>query len=129
MKKYILIILAVILLTAVGLFYYLNQGQEKATTKRQDTTNETVKKDVREAVWEQMSDQQKAEIIGTWQDGKVSRITWSDGAVMRATVNKSYVGQAVYVITFPSNLNATIGDVVVFADVNTFDIIGYGLRD
>lgn len=92
-------------------------------------TAETANQDVREAVWKQMSDQQKAEIIGTWQAGKVSKITWSDGAVMTSTVDKSYAGQEVYVISFPSKQNATIGDVVVYADVNTFTVIGYGLRD
>lgn len=133
MKKNSVIILSVIVLLVVlglGFFYYANQAREKATkAEEQSKTEEPVKKDVREVVWEQMSARQKDEIVGSWQAGKVSKITWSEGAVMSATVNKSYVGQEIYVVSFPSRLNPTIGDVVVYADQNTFGIIGYGLRD
>ncbi|HRN90060.1 MAG TPA: hypothetical protein PK543_00015 [Candidatus Saccharibacteria bacterium] len=133
MKKNSIIILSVVVLLVLlgsGFLYYSNQAGEKATKGEEQNKTETpAKKDVREVVWEQMSARQKDEIIGTWDSGKVSKITWSEGAVMTATVSKSYVGQEVYVINFPSKLNATIGDVVVFADLNTFNIIGYGLRD
>lgn len=130
MKKIILIILSAILLIAVGLFYYSNQGEEKVVNnEKQSAVEEAAKKDVREVVWKQLSARQKDEIVGTWEDGEASKTTLSEGSVISVVGDKSYAGQEVYLISFPSKLNYTIGDVMVYADVNTFDIIGYGLRD
>ncbi|HRN97165.1 MAG TPA: hypothetical protein PLZ58_01810 [Candidatus Saccharibacteria bacterium] len=128
MKKYIIIIIAVVTLVALGLFYFLNQT-EKTTNKDRSGTTETAKKDVREVVWRQLSEKQKSEIVGTWEDGKVSKTTLSEGNAISRVGDKSYVGQGVYLINFPSKLNATIGDVIIYADVKTYNIIGYGLRD
>lgn len=133
MKKNIIIILsAVIALTVVGLglLYYSNQAKEKAASNEQQSNTETpAKKDVREVVWGQLSERQKDEIVGTWEDGEAAKTTLNEGSVISVVGDKSYAGQEVYLISFPSKLNYTIGNVMVYADVNTFDIIGYGLRD
>lgn len=128
MKKYIIIFIVVVTLVALGLFYYLNQS-EKTTNKTQTNTTKTTKKDVREVVWGQLSEKQKSEIVGGWGDGKVSKVTLKDNSSMNLVGGKSYKGQEVYLISFPSINNPTIGDVIIYADMNTYDIIGYGLRD
>lgn len=128
MKKYIIIFIVVVTLVALGLFYYLNQS-EKTTNKTQTNTTKTTKKDVREVVWRQLSEKQKSEIVGGWGDGKVSKVTLKDNSSMNLVGDKSYKGQEVYLISFPSINNPTIGDVIIYADMNTYDIIGYGLRD
>jgi len=130
-KKNILIILsAAILLTAVGLFYYSNQGEEKVVNnEKQSAVEEAAKKDVREVVWEQLPAGQKDMIDGTWEDGKVSKITLNEQSAMSPVGDRSYAGEEVYLISFPDKRTATLGDLVVYADVNTFDLIGYGLRD
>lgn len=133
MKKNIIIILSVtilLLVVGLGLLYYSNQAEEKtARGEEQSNTEKPAKKDVREVVWGQLSARQKEEIVGTWSDGKASKTTLSEGSVISMVGDKSYAGQEVYLISFPSKLNYTIGDVMVYADVSTFDIIGYALRD
>jgi len=132
-KKNIIIILSatvLLLVVGLGLLYYSNQAEEKtAIGEKQSNTEKPAKKDVREVVWGQLSTRQKEEIVGTWSDGKASKTTLSEGSVISMVGDKSYAGQEVYLISFPSKLNYTIGDVMVYADVSTFDIIGYGLRD
>jgi len=129
MKKYIFIILAVVVIVVVGFLYHSYQSKGIDTDEEQGNTEEATEKDTREIVWEQLSAEQQKEIDGTWKDGKVSRVTLSENAVMNVTESTPYVDKDVYLISFPSKLNATIGDVIVYADVSTSDIIGYGLRD
>ena len=119
MKKYIIIFIVVVTLVALGLFYYLNQS-EKTTNKTQTNTTKTTKKDVREVVWGQLSEKQKSETVGGWGDGKLSKVTLKDDSTMNLVGDKSYKGQKVYLISFPS---------IIYADIKTYDIIGYGLRD
>jgi len=129
-KKNILIILSAILLIAVGLFYYSNQGEEKVVNnEKQSTVKEAAKKDVREVVWEQLPAGQKDMIDSTWEDGKISKITLNEQSAMSPVGDKSYAGEEVYLISFPDKRTATLGDLVIYADVNTFDLIGYGIRD
>lgn len=130
MKKNTLTVIGIVILVTAGLFYYLTQTTQVTTGgENQNNTEFTIKKDVREAVWEKMSVRQKDEINGAWQDGNVSKVTLTDTRSMRTVGDKSYVGQEVYFVTFPSKYDATLGDVVLYVDINTFDIIGYGLRD
>lgn len=130
MKKNILIILSAILLIAVGLFYYSNHIEEKVVNnEKQSAVEEAAKKDVREVVWEQLPAGQKDMIDGTWEDGKVSKTTLNEQSVMSPVGDRSYAGEEVYLISFPDKRTATLGDLVAYADVNTFDLIGYGLRE
>lgn len=130
MKKIILIILSAILLIAAGLFYYSNHIEEKViNNEKQSVIEEAAKKDVREVVWDQLPAGQKDAIDGTWEDGKVSKIILNEQSVMSPVGDRSYAGEEVYLISFPGKHTATLGDLVVYADVNTFNIIGYGLRD
>jgi cell division protein FtsL len=129
MKKYAFIILAAILLITAGLLYYTYQAKENTGNEEQNTTQKTLEKDTREIVWEQLPAQQKEEINGSWSDGEVSKTILSENTVMSTNSDTSYIGEEVYLISFPSKLNPTIGDLIVYADVDTAVIIGYGLRD
>lgn len=129
MKKYAFIILATILLIVAGLLYYAYQAKDNTSNEEQNTTQKAPEKDTREIVWEQLSTQQKEEVDGTWTDGEVSKTTLSENTVINTSVDASYIGKEVYLISFPSKLDYTIGDIIVYADVNTSVIIGYGLRD
>lgn len=127
MKKNILIILSAILLIAAGLFYYSNHIEEKVVNnEKQSAGEEAAKKDVREVVWEQLPAGQKERIDGTWKDGKVSKVTLNENSMMSPTVDKSYIGKEVYLVEFPTK---DINGIPVYVDMNTFDIIGYGLVD
>lgn len=129
MKKYAVIIFAGIILAVAGSLYYLNYTKERSANVVEQSSSEETRKDARESVWAQMSAQQKDEIDGTWSDGKIAKVTLSESSVMSTVGEKNYAGKEVYIVSFPSKLAATLGDVMVYADVNTLDIIGYGLRD
>lgn len=132
MKKHAPIILAAFLLVAAGLIYYSLTNEKTAGDEQNNITEEVEEaatKDVREAVWEQLSERQKEEIVGTWSDGEVSTVTLREGSPIRTVGDTSYDGKEVYFVSFPSKLNPTVGDVIIYADMGTFDIVGYGLRD
>ncbi len=81
--------------------------------------------DVRAEVWLQLSKEAKAEIVGSWQSGKVSRVTVDSRRFLGA---EKYMGKELLVISFTSK-RAALGDVSVFVDPQTHKIVGYGLRD
>lgn len=131
MKKIFLFILSSVLL--IGLLACSNQGEDKVVTNEEQgmekqINEETSKKDVREVVWEQLSSEQKERINGTWKDGKVSKTTLNE-SMMSEVEDKSYAGKEVYLIDFPTKSKSIPNNMIVYADVNTFDYIGIGLVD
>lgn len=131
MKKFIsLMLLAVLLL---GLVACSNQKSSEEVQKTNTTTevskdnNEnTAKKDVRENVWEELKENDKERINGTWKDGKVSKVTLNKD-MLSEVKDKSYEGKEVYLINFPTKDNFEPNVIAVYADADTFDIIGYAL--
>lgn len=121
-----------VLLLGIGIFYFLSQGKDTTTSgsapsnTEQGTTQQPSKKDVREVVWEQMSERQKETIDGTWTDGTLSNTTLQ-GVNMLGVEDKSYEGKEVYSIQLPRKRVDALGDVLtVFADVETHKLLGYG---
>jgi hypothetical protein len=91
--------------------------------------DEVVKKnDVREIVWKQLPSVQKDWINGNWKDGKVSKITLNEN-MMTKVDDKSYEGKEVYLIDFPTKNISIPNNMIVYADIITFDYIGNGLVD
>jgi hypothetical protein len=90
-----------------------------------ETNNE---KDVREVVWGQLSEEQKEWIDGTWEDGKITKVTLNEN-MMSQVIDKSYEGREVYLIDFPTKTKSKPNNMIVYADVTTFDYIGNGLVD
>jgi len=131
LKKTVLFILSACLL--LGLFACSNQNKQANNNDDQNVVanNEQVneeknEKDVREVVWEQLSSEQKEWIDGTWKDGKVSKITLNENMITQID-DKSYEGKEVYLIDFPTKSKSIPNNMIVYADVNTFDYIGNGL--
>lgn len=114
MKKITLLVFSLFIL--LGLFGCSNH------------VNGNNKKDVREVVWRQLSAQQKERINGTWKDGKVSKITLNKH-MMSQIKDKSYEGKKVYLIDFPTKSKSIPNNMVVYADMKTFNYIGIGLVD
>lgn len=137
MKKIGLITLSVIivLITVAGWLYYSTQRVEKVVdAKIQNVNPKTNGKDMREIVWEQMPTKLKNQVKGTWKDGKVdSRITLGENSIVIAegevVKDKSYAGKEVYVIDFPTKDKGIPNNMLVYADVNTFNFIGNGPVD
>lgn len=130
-KKITLPIVAIVVLIGIGLFVYFNQTGEKATNNEaQNNTKNTVKKDVREAVWDQLPPASQQSIKGTWQDGKVSKITLTKDSmiVVDNKMTTGYTGEA-YMIDWTTKNMGVPNNMIVYADLDTFDLIGYGLVD
>lgn len=134
MKKTVLFILSSCLL--LGLFACSNQNKQANTNNDQNivSINEQINEeknenDVRQVVWEQLSSEQKEWIDGsTWKNGKVTEITLNEN-MMTEVDDKSYIGKEVYLIDFPTKSKSIPNNMIVYADVNTFDYIGNGLVD
>lgn len=132
MKKVFLTIISAALLS--GLIACSNQNDE-ADHNEQNVVNSSekdkkinVEKDVREVVWGQLSSEQKEWIDGTWEVGKVSKVTLIENMMSQVT-DKSYEGKEVYLIDFPTITKYKPNNMIVYADIITFDYIGNGLVD
>ncbi|MEW4282634.1 hypothetical protein [Priestia koreensis] len=90
-------------------------------------TNKVHAADVREAVWDQLTDEKRNHIKGTWRDACVQKVVFQKS--MGSITDKSFIGKEVYMIDYPANDSLLLGDVGVFADVKSFKIIGYGYRE
>jgi hypothetical protein len=90
-------------------------------------STETKSFDVREAVWNQLSDEHKKQIQGTWKDASVyQRVLRQE---MGFNIDKTYIGKEVFIVGYPSNDNPTLGGIIVYADIKSHKLIGYGYRD
>ncbi|WP_062105142.1 hypothetical protein [Bacillus niameyensis] len=126
MKTISLVVVSAVFL--LGLFACSNEtgnnGQSVGNTSEQNNM-----KDVRENVWGQLSSQQKEQIEDSWQDAKVSKITLTK-TMMTLVEDKSYEGKEVYLIDFPTKEKSRLpNNLIVYADLDTFDYIGDGLVD
>jgi hypothetical protein len=128
MKKFTLISFSLFLL--IGLFACSNQNEQASNSDDPKTDNiqkqDTIKKDVREVIWGQLSLQQKERIDGTWKEGKVSKVTLNKD-MMSQVKDKSYEGKEVYMISFPTDEKSEPNIMTVYANVNTFNYIGDAL--
>ena len=130
MKKTILIITTATILSSIALIgamiYVLQDGTKDANQAKVEhkSTQESKKKDVREAVWEQLSSGQKEWIGGTWEDGIASKDIIENGQLIsfRPGVDaESYKGKEVYVVSFDNGLTGMFA----ITDLITYEIIGY----
>jgi len=81
--------------------------------------------DVREAVWHQLSTEQKSRINGDWEDAEVSEVTLTE-EMLNESIDRSYIGEKVYLIKFPTN---SLNKMIIYADQLSFEYIGNGLVD
>jgi hypothetical protein len=88
---------------------------------------QTEQKDIREKVWEQLSKTDQDRINGTWSDGAIMKRVLKEG--MGTVKDSRYFGREIYIIDFPVKSITSFKNVVVFADLHTRKIIGYGYLD
>lgn len=105
----------------------VNNDQNIIKTNEQDKKT-NAEKDVREVVWGQLSSEQKEWIDGTWEDGKVSKIILNENVLSQVN-DKSYEGKEVYLVDFPAKNKSKPNNMIVYADIITFDYIGNGIVD
>ncbi|WP_051316973.1 hypothetical protein [Ectobacillus panaciterrae] len=100
------------------------QNDKSGSTKAQTQDNEL---DIREAVWNQLPQKSKDEVIGTWKEATIKKITVNKD--MGRLNDVKYDGKEVYLIAFKSNKNATLGPLSIYADMQTEKIVGFGNRN
>ncbi|WP_273126979.1 hypothetical protein [Bacillus weihaiensis] len=123
------ILLAVLLLGLIACSNQTDQvgnNDEKVVNSNEQDKKINVDKDVREVVWGQLSSEQKERIDGTWEFGKVSKIILNED-MMSLINDKTYDGEEVYLIDFPTKNKFIPNNMIVYADLKTFDYIGSGL--
>jgi len=120
MKKFILIIISTFLF--LGLFGCSRQQKSNNASIKQQS-NVTVQ-DVREVVWNQLNTIDKKRIKGTWKDSKVRKITLKGN--MGKLNDSSYIDKEVYIIDFQTNSNFIPNNMVVYASLDNYKLIGYG---
>lgn len=128
MKKFFLISLTSVLLSFV-LFGCLKESSNEVV-KHQVTSAKSNNKqalDVREAVWNQLTKKKKEHIVGTWKEASVQKIILRKS--MGIINDKKFIGKEVFIIDYPSNDNPSLGGIVVYADIKSHQLIGYGFRD
>lgn len=132
-KRVILISCLVVLVGVAGVIFYINQENKKAADNdTQNSSQEVKKEDVREVVWKQLTPQQKERADGTWRDGTASKmILERDNNAMTFRLAsdeyESYIGKEVYFVNFPTgDINENFP---IYADIDTYTIVGYGLVD
>jgi hypothetical protein len=133
LKKLTLNALAYFLLSFVLIGCQQQVVDEKTEEKQYNQNSKEVQSietktlDVREAVWNQLSDEHKKQIQGTWEDATVTKRVLSES--MGFNLDKTFIGKEVYIVGYPTIENRTFGAIGVFADIESQRLIGYGHRD
>ncbi|OQR55274.1 hypothetical protein [Bacillus sp. CDB3] len=99
------------------------------TTKTNETPKtETVQttKDVRELVWNSLSQAEKDEIDGSWKDAKVSKVI-ADATEYQLD-DASFKGKEVTLVTIPSKQRELLGDINRLVDEPSGKIVGSSMR-
>jgi outer membrane biogenesis lipoprotein LolB len=86
-------------------------------------------KDIRQIVWEQLSQEEQNEIIGNWKDGKIEEIIAEKDSRQFSLKDEELDGKEVYLITFKSKNEAVIGDVQKLVDIESNKIVGTSYRN
>ena len=129
-KAVVIGIIVAILVAGAGMFYVMTKDKDDTKTANNSTSTTTTdspeeKKDVRQAVWEQLSPELQGQT--DWKQGTLSKIVYKEG--MGTVEDSSYVGKEVYVVDFPTDRKAVPNNVVIYADTTTYRQIGSGFVD
>lgn len=124
MKKLTLNALSYFLLSFVLIGCQQQAGDEKTEEKQYNQnskevqSNETKTLDVRETVWNRLTEEHKMQIQVTWKDATVyQRVLRED---MGYNLDKTFIGKEVYIIDYPSNDNPTLVRFNLYSNLFTF---------
>jgi hypothetical protein len=122
-KKVNIVILFAVMV--FGLMACINQKSNVHASSK--VANNTVEKDIREIVWEQLKPSQKELIKGTWSDAKITKIFLKSS--MGKIDDVSYIGKEVYLVDFSIKTNHIPNNMIIYADKKSGKIVGYGYVD
>lgn len=127
LKKFTLIVLSIFLLSILNGCQQQASNENKQQNVNEEKGNEILTSNVREAVWNQLTENDKKHIKGIGKDATVRKIVLRE--TMGIIKDKSYIGKQVYIVDFPANDNPTLGGVAAYADLKSYQLIGYGYRE
>jgi hypothetical protein len=91
------------------------------------TKTKTQEEDLRQVIWDKLSQESKAEIIGTWKDAKMEKVI---GNKQRSYLKDArYDGKELFHIVFSTNRDNLLGPIGVYIDPETKEIVGGDLRE
>lgn len=131
LKKGILFVVLTVLM--LGIVACSNEDEKKTSNTLTPPSNtasiskNNKTKDVREAIWNQLSSKDKERIAGTWKDATVGTVTLSKGMASHPNTDKSYIGKEVYIVDFKIKKIRYPDNIGFYADKETFKLIGYGM--
>lgn len=119
--------------TSILIFLLITSGcshNSNTASSKQDPINkaETTKsqQDLRLVAWDTLSDELKSEIIGTWKDAKVTKVT-ADASHFNL-IDKSFENKEVTLVAFTSK-NKVLGDIGTLIDEETGKVVGGVYRE
>ncbi|MGG4170064.1 hypothetical protein ABEW00_21685 [Rossellomorea vietnamensis] len=127
MNRFISICLSFIILFLLFGCQQQVSNDEREQKVKEPKSNKTQALDVREAVWNQLTEKEKEHIAGSWKDASVQKITLRES--MGQIEDKTFVGREVYIVDYPSKDSPSLGGIGVYADIKSHRIIGFSYRE
>ena len=91
-----------------------------------EQSNKTAR-DVREVVWDQLTSESKERVEGNWQASNSNKMTLTES--MGIINDKSYIGKEVYLVDFQTKGISIPNNMIVYASLDDYKIVGYGYVD
>jgi len=132
-KKYTLFVLPFFLISLLLNGCQQLAADEKPKEKQHNQNSKEVQSietktlDVKETVWNQLTEKDKKHIQGAWKDASFRKVTLQKE--MGTIYDSKFIGKEVFIVDYPSNDNPTLGGIGVFADIKSHQLIGYGYRE
>ena len=133
MTKIVLLTISAILI--LGMVACSNQDEKKTINtstspiSTASTSKEGEVKDVREAIWNQLSSKEKERIVGTWEDATVSTVTLTKQMAKHSSTDESYIGKEVYIIDFKIKKVQYPDTTAFYADKKTFKLLAMAISE
>jgi hypothetical protein len=118
MKKWITLILSILII----IFTISDCANKNSNLKIQ--SNE---QDIKEMVWNKLSNESKKEIIGTWKDAKLEKVI-ANKRFMNLKDEK-YDGKELYHVVFHTKRDSILGPIGSYIDPETNEIVGGDYRE
>ncbi len=132
--KYLLTVILMMIFILTGCGKNENQSVEESSSVSNSNTdvyvenNTNTSTELLDSIYEKLSDADK-EIIVNLSEANIGKVILeSDKGVKKVNDSVDVIGNEIYKAEYKTN-NETLGNLIVYADVNDLSILGYGLID
>ncbi|MDM5190566.1 hypothetical protein QUF99_25545 [Bacillus sp. DX4.1] len=109
-------------ITMLFTFFIFTGCIDPSLSENSSPQTHEAEKSVKKEVWNQLSNQEKQNIIGDWENATMTKTVLHK--YNSHQTNEAYEGKAVYLIHFPSDASAP-KNIEVYVDIDTNEIVGY----